>query len=397
MKQPPSCFPERSLPDEERPDLTDGGSKEPTCYPDPADRGRFFYLPGAPQPECNAAGAPTVALWVTDNDARLQLGVQWRLTTEQETTLRQRIAREQPTLSANQIRLQPALVQVQLVELLMAAEDTAPTVIGTSGSSGFPPYTALFAVHLNAAAKQHAIAALHGRHGFLTVRYTLQTQSPSGAWQGVQRQADVADWFTDRRGSDHIRVIPTESLSKSEPTVPVKHLVKAPAGLAEAPVAFIQLASAGETVFLRPPAFAAVELPATEASDGPVQCTTHYTSGAPYTVALQMGETVDYQLDPAELGLARVTVNAPELQAANAHEVRVHVRYLPNGNGSGDERTIYLRGSTWEAAWWIITRHTTLQGELEVTSKVTHANGTVFSPPRYRQTTGEIAIASTHD
>ena len=115
------------------------------------------------------------------------------------------------------------------------------------------------------------------------------------------------------------------------------------------PIAFIQLESGLASAVLRPPEFAPVVLTLV---DGSLRCTTHYKLGKPYSVVLSdLAADISYSLTPADLGLAEITVAAPTFQAANAHEVRVQVHYLPAGDGTDEERTVYLRGTTWCAAW----------------------------------------------
>lgn len=364
-----------------------------TYYRDRTTPNRFYYIPGDPTAELAPNGAPTLALWVTDTDARLQLGVQWHVNAAAEESLRHTIALRHPPLTAAALQLQPAPLQVQGVDLLLGNGQAPMQTLATAQSSGFPPYIALFGVALDAEQKHQAIAALHGRTGFLAVRYRITVKHEQGSWITDERLTDIGDWFVTRQGSDHIQIMPTPSLQPLKPASPAGLQIAVGEDLQSAPLAYIQLAQGDETAVLRPPAFTPVTLaPTTESA--PVRCTTYYTNGQPYSTNLTpvAGATI-YQLTPADLGLALVTVSAPTHEVAKAHEVRVLVRYRPTGAGSDDERTIYLRGDHWQEGWWVITRHPTLQGELEITAKVTQANGAVLAPPRYRQQSGAIVIA----
>lgn len=365
----------------------------PTYYRDRTTPNRFYYIPGDPAPELAPNGAPTLALWVTDTDARLQLGVQWHVSAAAQESLRRTIALHHPPLTAAALHLQPAPMQVQGVDLLLGDGQAPMQTLATAKSSGFPPYIAIFGVALDATQKQQAIAALHGRTGFLAVRYRITVQNAEGHWAAGERITDIGDWFAERVGSDHIQIMPTPSLQPSKPASPAGLQIAVGEDLHSAPLAYIQLVQGGETAVLRPAAFAPVKLTPT-AAGVPVRCTAYYTTGQPYSTNLTpvAGATM-YQLTPADLGLALVTVSAPTHQAAKAHEVRVLVRYLPTGAGSDDERTVYLRGDHWQEQWWVITRHPTLQGELEITAKVTQANGAVLAPLRHRQQSGAIVIA----
>lgn len=364
----------------------------PTYYRDRTTPNRFYYIPGEPTPELAPNGAPTLALWVTDTDARLQLGVQWHVNAAAEESLRRMIALHHPPLTAAALNLQPAPLQVQSVDLLLGDGQAPMQTLATAKSSGFPPYITIFGVALDATQKNQAIAALHGRTGFLAVRYRITVQNVAGHWEAGERITDIGDWFAERIGSDHIQIVPTPSLQPSKPASPAGLQIEVGEALQSAPLAYIHVERDGQTALLRPPNFAPATLaPATESA--PVRCITYYTTGQPYSTNLTpvAGATM-YQLTPADLGLALVTVSAPTHEAAKAHEVRVLVRYRPTGAGSDDERTVYLRGDHWQEGWWVITRHPTLQGELEITAKVTQANGAVLAPPRYRQQSGAIVI-----
>ena len=366
-----------------------------TYYRDRTHPNRFYFTPGDPTPELAPNGAPTLSLWVTDNDARLQLGVQWKLDRDEEAQLRRNIVRDHSQLTAGDILLQPAPVLVQAVELLIRDSAGALVPAATARSSDFPPFTTLFALTLNAAQKNYAVAALQGQLGYLAIRYTIIAPDEGGQSTKLERSTDVGDWFAARRGSEHIHVMPTSTLtptttSTAKPSLPAAQQIALPGPLKTAPIAFVNLERGQAAAILRPPAFADVAL---AAADAPLHCTTQYTQGKPYsTVLTGVAPDQPYALTPADVGLAAVTVSAPEHHATGAHEVRVQVRYLPAGSGTDDERTVYLRGDHWQEAWWVITRHATLDGELEVTAKITEQNGAVHTPPRRRQSVGEVVI-----
>jgi hypothetical protein len=363
----------------------------PTFYRDSRDPKRFFYVPGKPGPERAPDGRPTLQLWVTDNDARLQLGSQWALTEQELQALRRTVAARFPPLRPNDVDLQPAPAQVKQVELLLQNGDGL-TAIATSTSSGFVPYTALFAVPLTADQKADAISALHGRTGFLAVRYQGSVLDEHGSWEPIERTTDVGSWFSAGRGSDHIRVVPTNYITQPTPSTTQMVTFTVEEAVKTAPLAFIQLEWGSANTTLRPPAFAPVSLPLT---DAPPRCTTHYTVGNPaYVASLAASpkeETVT--LTPDVLGLAEIVVSAPAYREAEAREVRVTVHYVPQGAGTEDERTVYLRGDQWEERWWVVTRAPTLDGTLEVTVKITHSDARVDTVPRYRQEHGTVQLA----
>ena len=123
----------------------------PTYYRDRTTPNRFYYIPGEPTPELAPNGAPTLLLWVSDQSARLQLGVQWKVTASEDAELRRIIALNYPALTPGALNLQPAPSSVQGVELLVGEDATTLHSVATATSAGFPPYTTLFAVTLDAA------------------------------------------------------------------------------------------------------------------------------------------------------------------------------------------------------------------------------------------------------
>ena len=171
----------------------------PTFYQDSVVPNRFFYLPGDPVPELAPNGAPTLSLWVTATDARLQLGVQWKLAPAEMEQLARTIASHYPSLTPAMIDLQPAPARIQAVDLLVRDAADQLESIATANSSGFPPFTTIFGVALNAEQKIHAISALHGRSGFLAVRYRLAAPNGQGGTDQIERTTDISQWFVARR------------------------------------------------------------------------------------------------------------------------------------------------------------------------------------------------------
>lgn len=209
-------------------------------------------------------------------------------------------------------------------------------------------------------------------------------------------RADVADWFAAGDGAEHVRDISggSSGTKTPPPTDPGKR--PPPAGGAKVglgftpgqmPVAFVQLRRGGWKGTLRGPAFDAVGLPAGVA--GPIEVTTAYTTGAPYTVRLEAPGPEDLALAPVDLGLAEVVVDGQARRDAGAREVRVRLRYRAAGAGADDDRMVYLRGDTWVARWFLITRAPALDGDLELEWREVGAGGapTWHRPERVDTTT----------
>ena len=73
-----------------------------------AATGVFRYVPGDPTAESAPNGAPTLLLWQSANNARLQLGAQWTLAETERVALLRRISAQYPRLLPAAIDLQPA-------------------------------------------------------------------------------------------------------------------------------------------------------------------------------------------------------------------------------------------------------------------------------------------------
>jgi hypothetical protein len=189
----------------------------------------------------------------------------------------------------------------------------------------------------------------------------------------VEARADMADWFARGDGAAHVRNVSggTTSPPPAGPAGAQKvSLAFAPAGM---PVAFVKLRRGAWSGTLRGPAFAPVELPAS--STGPLEVTTSYTSGAPYSVTLDAPGPEGFALAPADLGLAEVVVDGQGRREAGAREVRLRLRYRAAGPGADDDRTVYLRRDEWTARWFLVTRAPTLDGALELEWRELAANG----------------------
>lgn len=189
----------------------------------------------------------------------------------------------------------------------------------------------------------------------------------------VAARADVAGWFAGGDGAAHVRTV-SGGATSPPPAGPAGaqqvSLAFAPAGM---PVAFVRLRRGPWSGTLRGPDFAAVELPA--GSTGPLEVTTSYTSGAPYSVALDTPGPQGFVLTPADLGLAEVTVDGRARREAGAREARVRLRYRAAGAGADDDRTVYLRRDEWTARWFLVTRAPAPDGELELEWREVAASG----------------------
>jgi hypothetical protein len=142
------------------------------CYP-AGEEDTFFFLPLAPRPETDANGDPTLMSIPMGGGGFLQLGA--RLEAGQETlaALRRKLAQRLGLEEPEGVRLRMAPLTVEGVALLVGKGDGALEQVARSSTSGFPPYTALFHLQLDAAQHNAVAAALNGRAGFVQVRYDV--------------------------------------------------------------------------------------------------------------------------------------------------------------------------------------------------------------------------------
>ncbi|WP_309065914.1 hypothetical protein [Microbacterium sp.] len=150
-----------------------------------ADAGTWRYVSVAPWPQLSEAGIPMIGLLSTGEVSFLQLSVQldppgWML--EQ---LRAALARDGDTAG---ITLVSGVSAVHAVEVAVGRTPQR-RVVGRSGGSGYPPYTAVLSIPAGADDRAAFEGALRGEHGRLSVAYLAETDDGPATIA-----ADVADW-----------------------------------------------------------------------------------------------------------------------------------------------------------------------------------------------------------
>lgn len=139
-------------------------------YRSKEDPSTFFYMPQKPTAETDPKGKPTLSLWISDQGAILQLGTKWEAEDALLGELKKHHA-ERFQLEPALIRLSPVRVSVEGVTLALGDGEGRYQEVKTVSSSGYPPFSAIFNVQLNAEEKSRVAAALNGRRQFLTVTY----------------------------------------------------------------------------------------------------------------------------------------------------------------------------------------------------------------------------------
>ncbi|MEP7337644.1 MAG: hypothetical protein ABI977_07845 [Acidobacteriota bacterium] len=175
-------------------------------YRSPSDPELFYFLAAKPGAETDAQGRPTLLLLASGAGAILQLGSRWAAKTQVVEELRAQVAATYG-LHPAVVRLQSAPLQIAYVALAIGDGDGRFTELQRNPSSGFAPLTAIFSAHLNAQQKTHAIAALGGRPGFLTVTWRGTLTLPGQAAQPIEAVADINEWFPSGDGLNHLQMV----------------------------------------------------------------------------------------------------------------------------------------------------------------------------------------------
>jgi hypothetical protein len=161
-----------------------------TLYEDDGTMNSWRYIPGGPVPE-KSGSRPTLHLYVTAAGGILQLGTQWTVEPGLIEKLKRKIA-DRAQRDEAELRLQPAPGSVKQVAVEIGDGKGLSVTVGTSSSSGFPPYNAIFRITLDNEKKNAVVAALNGRSGFLAVRYhasVFQKVSAQAILEGDVREA----------------------------------------------------------------------------------------------------------------------------------------------------------------------------------------------------------------
>lgn len=180
----------------------------------------------------------------------------------------------------------------------------------------------------------------------------------------IEQTADLAGWLGPE-GEGRILVVPGAGGSPAPvagaPASTRTVRFDLPAG--RLPIREVALRAGRKRVGVRPDGWGdGVNL---EAEDGqPLTVAASYVAGGPYTVEKPAGE--EWTITLADLGLARVVVDASRLRDEGARRAQVRVQYQPDGDGKRDQTTISFteRDASWVADWYVITRAPELAGTL---------------------------------
>jgi hypothetical protein len=210
----------------------------------------------------------------------------------------------------------------------------------------------------------------------------------------IERSTDVASWFSQGSGADHIRVLGVSlpDQAPTDPSGPGQTPAKVALGFqaVDLPVAFIR---AGEGT-LRSPGFEPITISPSTANQ-PLDVETHYTTGAPpFKTTLSAPANGDWQLLPEHLGLLKVVVDGQAVQQKGDQRARVRVQYRNQEGGIGDDRLIYLRDDHWIESWYVITSGET-GGSFAYEWSETKADGSLVQHDRVTSSSPELTLETT--
>ncbi|MFD1141238.1 hypothetical protein ACFQ4C_08970 [Larkinella insperata] len=138
-------------------------------FKNPDEENAYYYLPEQPKPQTGADGKPTLSLMVLGGTGFLQLGTVWEADPVTLEELRSHIANEHNEATTS-IRLNFAPVEVEKVEVVVQT-GSEEKVLASSGSSGYPPFSAIFNASVAQDDQNAVVAALHQQKGMLRVDY----------------------------------------------------------------------------------------------------------------------------------------------------------------------------------------------------------------------------------
>jgi len=386
----------------------------------------FYFLPGNPGPERSPSGEPMLTLVVTDQNAMLQLGTQWKVESSVLDSLSKVIADRFPDLNPALIRFTPAPLSIESVSLMLTNANGEEELLQTSQSSGFSPYSAIFNVTLTPEQKAQVASAVNGRTGLLKVIYKSSLSVPVTAEAASTAEAgsDVSEPGTERRSESSFRSRAQVTTLTSVPIERSTDIGTWHTGVAESPNIMVAARPFGSTAAGRPAAamvsigfdmkdvpIAMVQVTWDEQgtisapvfgpvtvkgqTDKPISLKVSYTNGAPsYQTDHAAPTDNELKLTPPDLGLALITLDATAWRQSGATQAQIKVNYKPTSGGFADEHVIRLRFGDWTDNWYVVTRSAGLDGMLEIEGTQTNADGTVIEHPTITTDNLEIILSA---
>jgi hypothetical protein len=161
----------------------------------------WLYLADEPSPELTPDGKPSIGVVDLGEEAMLQVGVRLDPPAEEVEALRTELKRLHPELGPTDVRLAPLVSTVENASLLVGDGSGTWSELDRRKSSGYPPYSTVFNVRVDADGRAAVAAAINGRREFLGVRY----EATLATGEAVQLTTDIASWF-DAPAYEHVLI-----------------------------------------------------------------------------------------------------------------------------------------------------------------------------------------------
>src|SRR5262249_2002366 len=199
------------------------------------------------------------------------------------------------------------------------------------------------------------------------------------------READVGRWFTSGNTVKLFMAATPPPAHKGT----LNRTFKLGFEAKDFPIAFVQLASGKEKEALRPPAFSPVTMSVEAAK--PVTVTTNYTDGGPaYQVQVDAGD--ETPLTAQQLGFFLISIDGTARKEAGAKQLKMRVKYIPEGSGSEDEHRINWGFGDWTDSWYFVSRDSGLGGVIEYSWEETASDGTVVDHPPLKTSQTQLKL-----
>ena len=111
-----------------------------------------------------------------------------------------------------------------------------------------------------------------------------------------------------------------------------------------------------------------------------------------FEIALALPGHEGWILQPKDLGLKLISLDATARRKARSTSAQIRVRYQPTGEGTEDEQLLNFRYGDWTQTWFVVTRKPDLGGYLEYEWKETIADGSVIKHPVVKTDQSDIVL-----
>lgn len=163
----------------------------------------WSFFPLRADVQRNENGAPLVTLFELGSSAQLTFSTLWQAKPDDLSALTELIGQfggvdRTPKLSFSPIRSPQCRILVN-----NGLGGFAP--IAVSGTSGYPPYQALFNLALTGDELDHARAALRGESGHVLIEYSAEASAPLASEARLRADGEqLFAWFAERGGGAEV-------------------------------------------------------------------------------------------------------------------------------------------------------------------------------------------------